>query len=187
MTSPHEERDDHEGREKYVDHDDDRDDRVEREERDGRETQIDGEDRIEREDRPELKNGDGSYAKEERLEPERDPDGSRHDGDREGERPSQSDDLREGDRRPESDSRYPPQGPSSEEPKTRDKPELEIESGGASQDDHAAPVLINLFVRNVAKHVMEEQLVELFSKVCTAICFYGNENGCFPSAPQPRV
>lgn len=38
--------------------------------------------------------------------------------------------------------------------------------GAAQQDaDGTAPNLINLFVRNVARHVMEEQLVNLFSKV----------------------
>lgn len=180
MTAPHDERDDHEGRKTYVDHDDDGDDRVEREERHGRETHDDGEDRIEREDRPELENGDGSYQREEELESERDPDGSRHDGDREEERPTASDGFREGDRHPESDSRDPPQGPSSEEPKISDKGDPEKDSADASKDDQGAPEIINLFVRNVAKHVIEEQLVELFSKVCTANRFYENKSRCFP-------
>ena len=170
MSSPKDDRDVVEDRESRSER------KEERKETRGAETQYDGDaeetDRVEHEhksslgDEGERRDG-GEEAGEDR---ETGPSTEKQNVDEErgmgrGEMKEPRDEARDGERegrRESGEERRDGEKPDGEE--VRDK-ERERNGGAAPSDEHGGGELVNLFVRNVAKHVIEEQLVTLFSKV----------------------
>lgn len=179
MTSPQGEQKEQETQDQRQDYEDGHGDQVQRES-EMPSTEAEGGDRVEREDPSYRQNVDRDHAEDERLEKDYGTERQRHHDEPErtasredheqqslegnGKAPNPSSPSVQADDPPR-ETDYPDAAPNvPEERMDGERLDTEAEAGEAPGADQSNLDLVNLFVRNVAKHVMEEQLVELFSK-----------------------